>query len=187
MYCDNINCYQYSTCNLKYKKFCKECYNDYIENINIIQGYCISNKIQNFLKYKNQALELFKINDIKNSIKLFEKSLNYLCNKKDIKYKINILNNLSICYGIINKWDMSINFSKKAYELDELNSKSVYRLVLCYYKLNKFDLSINISKKFLDTYNSHNDYNIINKLYKNSVKSQKEDIIKSNKFIKKMF
>ena len=77
-----------------------------------------NDKIFNMQKYKDIALDFYKKNDINNAIINFHKSLDFIYNDdineegKDIKNnKINLLNNLSLCYFKIKKFNESSSFT----------------------------------------------------------------------------
>ena len=141
-----------------------------------------SEKLENILKYKNNGLIEFKNNNIKGSIFYFEKALNYLV-PNNFEEEINILNNLSICNGTLNKWNISLKYSLKAYNISKDNIKVLYRLALAYFKLNDYDNCINICK--ISTKIEYN--NMINSLFRNSINKKKKQNIYSKNLYKNMF
>ena len=139
-------------------------------------------KIEKMLFYKNKGIIEFNNKNIKLSYNLFKKSLDYLSD--EIHYeKINILNNLSMISGKLENWIESYHYSIKAYNISKKNIKVLYRLAMSNYKLNNFNDCINICKKAIKIENN----NMINSLYRNSIKSKNDELEKTKKMYKKMF
>ena len=139
-------------------------------------------KIEKMMEYKNKGIVSFNNKDIPDSSNNFIKSLEYLCDE-DNEEKINILNNLSICMGKLSDWNNSLLYSTKALKINNKNIKVLYRIALSYFELKEYEKCINICKIFLELENN----NIINILYKKSIKYNNNQLIETKKIYNKMF
>ena len=139
-------------------------------------------KIKKMFEYKNKGIELFNNKNINDACNNFLKSLEYIDNEEHIE-KINLLNNLSICFGKLLDWNNSLLYSINAYKINNKNIKILYRVAISYFELKEHNKCINICKLSLKLENS----NIINNLYKKSIKYKKNEIIKEKKIYSKMF
>lgn len=138
-------------------------------------------KISKMFEYKNKGMISFNIN-INNAINNFIKSLEYLCDENH-KEKINILKNLSICFGKIFDWENSLLYSMKAFEINNKNIKVLYRIAISYFNLKEYDKCIEICKMSIELENT----NIIQNLYKNAKNCKYNELIKTKKMYSKMF
>lgn len=129
----------------------------------------INNNLELIIDYKNKAIIEYNNNNLDKAAKFFNNALEYCTSENNIE-KINILNNLSLIYIKLNNLIESLNYSKQAYNLSKTNIKVLYRLALNYYKLNKYDKCINICKQATKI----EDNNMINSLYRNSIKNINE-------------
>jgi len=140
-------------------------------------------KIEHMIKFKNEAKELFELNDYQNSYNLFTKSLEHLCDEKH-EEKITLLINLSICSARLNDWNKSIEHADSAVNEDNTNIKALYRLSLALYKTNLFDYCIPICKEIL-TLDENNAQ--AQCLLRNSMLQKKKEYNKEKALYSKMF
>ena len=140
-------------------------------------------KIDHMIKFKNEAKELFELNDYQNSYNLFKKSLDHLCDEKH-EEKINLLINLSICSARLNDWIKSIEHSDLAVREDQKNIKALYRLAISLYKTNQFDYCIPICKEILLLEEENPQAQC---LLRNSMLQKKKELNKEKALYSKMF
>tara|TARA_Y100000741_G_C18228685_1_gene548908 strand:- start:236 stop:1207 length:972 start_codon:yes stop_codon:yes gene_type:complete len=156
---------------------------DYYEKEKEIFEMTKEEKIENMLKSKDEGKILFQDNKYEKAIEKYLKSLEYLCDEEHDE-KVNILTNLSVCYGKINNWLKSLEYSEKAFNRNEKNIKVLYRIALSYFKLADYHICVDVCKVGLK-FEPNN--NMMNSLYRNSVLKKKEDNNKMKAMYKKMF
>ena len=155
-----------------------------------IENMSYNDKIHNMQKYKDIALNYYKKNDINNAIVNFHKSLDFIYNDdineegKDIKNnKINLLNNLSLCYFKIKKYNESSSFSFQVLEIDYNNIKATYRHALNLIEMEEYDTAILGLEKLVNLH--PNEYNI--QLLNNIKQKNKNILLQKKNTYKKMF
>ena len=155
-----------------------------IENMNY------NDKIYNMQKYKDIALDFYKKNDINNAIINFHKSLDFIYDddineeNKDIKTnKINLLNNLSLCYFKIKKYNESSSFSFQVLEIDYNNIKATFRHALNLIEMEEYDTAILGLEKLVNLH--PNKYN--KQLLDNIKQKNKNILLQKKNTYKKMF
>ncbi len=131
------------------------------DNIFNISNMSYEDKISNMNHYKSIATDFFKKNDITNSIINYHKALDFINNQEidcpSKNDKINLLNNLSLCYYKIKKYNESSSFSFQVLELDENNIKGTYRHIHNLIELNQLENAIQGCHKLLEL--DSNEYN----------------------------
>ena len=138
-------------------------------------------KINKMIEYKNKGINSFNIN-ISDAINNFTKSLEYLCDENH-EEKINILNNLSICFGKLHDWENSLSYSMKSFRINNKNIKVLYRIAISYFNLKEYDKCIDICKMSIELENT----NIIHNLYKKAESCKYDELMTTKKIYSKMF
>ena len=136
-------------------------FEDYLHNNYNISTMSYEDKINNMNYYKNIATDFFKKNNITNSIINYHRALDFI-NNKNIdcpfkNHKINLLNNLSLCYYKIKKYNESSSFSFQVLELDSNNIKATYRHIHNLIQLNHLESAVQGCHKLLEL--EPNEYN----------------------------
>lgn len=126
---------------------------DFHDKIKPVINMYSSEKLYFIKKYKDEAKIYYEKEEFYESTEEYKRALTFtehsLDNTKILEEKSDILTNLSIIYGKMCHWINSLEYCKLAYDTNNKDFNTLYRLALSYYKTNNFDNAINISKKIL--------------------------------------
>ena len=136
--------------------------------------------------YKALGKDAFNNNDLEKAMEHYSKAQSYAENL-DSNEKINIYNNLSLVTYRLNDFINSLHYAELAYNIENNNVKSLFRLANAYFKLSNYDVSIQICNELLTINNDNINTNNIKKLLKECKLNKKIDHEKSKNMCKNMF
>lgn len=133
--------------------------------------------------YKTLGKDAFINNDLPSAMEHYTKAQSYAENL-DSNEKINIYNNLSLIAYKLNNYIKSLEYAELAYNIENKNSKTLFRLANGHFKLSNYEVSIQICNDLL-TIDNNNIY--AKKLLKEAKNEKKIMYEKSKNMCKKMF
>lgn len=132
---------------------------------------------------KNSGKDAFMNNDLTKAFEYYTKAQSYAENLNSDE-KINIYNNLSLITYKLEDYVNSLHYADLAYNVDNTNFKTLFRLAHIHFKLSNYDVAIYFCNFLLEK--NSNNINI-KKLLKDSKVKKKIEHEKSKSMFKKMF
>ena len=156
---------------------------DFFEAPKTMEELTEEEKITFLNDYKALGKDAFNNNDLHRAMEHYSKAQSY-AESLDSKEKINIYNNLSLVAYRLNDFINSLHYAELAYNTENNNVKSLFRLASAYFKLSNYDISIQICTDLLTIDN--NNVNV-KRLLKDSKHNKKVENEKAKSMCKKMF